>query len=101
MYNRAFRTNSLVFTLFFVCLLTVTATAQNDEIKVPDEVKPFVEKGKVAIALETADLNADGRKDLILVASEPIAEDAAWEEGAGERSVLILVREPGGALKLA
>jgi hypothetical protein len=75
--------------------------AQNDEIKVPDEVKPFVEKGKVAIALEAGDLNADGRKDLILVTSEPIPEGAAWEEGAGERSVLILVREAGGSLRLA
>src|SRR6187401_3238605 len=98
MNNRALITNRVISTLFLVCLLALTATAQNDEIKVPDEVKSFVEKGKVAIALETGDLNADGRKDLVLVTSEPIAEDAKWEEGAGERSVLILVREPGGAL---
>jgi hypothetical protein len=101
MQNRAFLMNRPILTLFSACLLVATAAAQNDEIKVPDEVKPFVEKGKVPIALETGDLNADGRKDLILVTSEPIAEDAKWEEGAGERSVLILVREAGGALKSA
>ena len=101
MYNRALKTNRLFLTLFFACLFALTAIAQNDEINVPDDVKPFVEKGKAAIALETGDLNADGRKDLILVTSEPVAEDAAWEEGAGERSVLILVREAGGALRLA
>jgi hypothetical protein len=101
MHNRAFLKNRLGLTLVFSCLLAITATAQNDEVKVPDEVKPFVEKGKVAIALESGDLNADGRKDLVLVTGEPIAEDAKWEEGAGERSVLILVREPGGSLKLA
>ena len=93
--------NRLGLTLIFACLLAATATAQNDEIKVRDEVKPFVAKGKVAIALEAGDLNADGRKDLILVTSEPIPEGAAWEEGAGERSVLILVREAGGSLRLA
>ena len=101
MHNRAFVMNRLGLTLIFACLLAATATAQNDEIKVRDEVKPFVEKGKVAIALEAGDLNADGRKDLILVTSEPIPEGAAWEEGAGERSVLILVREAGGSLRLA
>ena len=82
-------------------MLVVMTTAQNDEIKVPDEVKPFVEKGKVAIALEAGDLNADGRKDLILVTSEPVAEDSKWEDGAGKRSVLILVREAGGTLRQA
>jgi hypothetical protein len=90
-----------VLTLFFVCLLSLHAVAQNDEIKVPDDVKPFVGKGFIPIALENGDLNADGRKDHILVVSEIVHEDAAWEEGAGERSVLILIREPGGTLRLA
>jgi hypothetical protein len=90
-----------VLTLFLVCLLSHHAVAQNDEINVPDDVKPFVRKGLIPIALENGDLNADGRKDHILVMSEIVHEDAAWEEGAGERSVLILIREAGGALRLA
>jgi len=101
MHNRALIRSRLIPTLFFAFLLSTTALAQNDDIKVPDEVKPFVQKGKIAIALEAGDLNADGRKDLILVTSEPVAENAPYEEGAGARSVLILLREAGGGLKLA
>ena len=87
--------------VFAVCLLPASAIAQ-EEVKVPDEVKPFVEKGTIPIALETGDLNADGRKDLILVLSEIVPEGpGAYEEGEGERSVLILVRDGGGALTLA
>ena len=86
-------------TLLFI--LTSSAAAQNDEIAVPNEVKLFVEKGKIAIALERGDLNADGRPDILLVTSEFVAEGAEWEEGAGARSVMILIREPNGALKLA
>src|SRR4030095_3329536 len=39
MHNRASVTTRLVLSLFFASALAVTATAQNDEIKVPDEVK--------------------------------------------------------------
>ncbi|MFL6467969.1 MAG: hypothetical protein ACJ72Z_08425 [Pyrinomonadaceae bacterium] len=90
-----------VLAFFLTGILSIAAAAQNDEIKIPEDVKPFVQKGLIPIALESGDLNADGRKDHILVTSEIVAEDAAWEEGAGERSVLILVREAGGELRLA
>jgi len=93
------RLSILAFCL--VSMLSMSAAAQNDEIKIPNDVRPFIQKGLIAIALETGDLNADGRKDHILVVSEPVDENAAWEEGAGERSVMILVREPGGELRLA
>jgi len=104
MYKRApnmglRRLSILAFCL--VSMLSMSAAAQNDEIKIPNDVRPFIQKGLIAIALETGDLNADGRKDHILVVSEPVDENAAWEEGAGERSVMILVREPGGELRLA
>lgn len=84
----------------FVLLLPVSAVAQ-EPVKVPDEVKPFVEAKREAIALESGDLNADGRKDFILVTSEPVPESDPYEEGAGRRSVLILTREADGSLKLA
>lgn len=88
------------FFVFAVCLLPAAATAQ-DEVKVPDEVKPFIEKGTIPIALETGDLNADGRQDLILVLSEIVPEGAGYEEGEGERSVLILARDANNALSVA
>jgi hypothetical protein len=102
MYNRAhkLKLKFLAFTLF-VAGSVLAAAAQNDEIKVPTDVRPFVEKGKIPIALESGDLNADGRKDFVLVTSEFVAEDAAWEEGAGERSVIVLTREPDNTLRQA
>jgi hypothetical protein len=82
------------------CLLPVAAAAQ-EAVTIPDEVKRFVEKNTVPIALETGDLNADGRKDLILVLSEIVPENAPYEEGAGERSVLVLIRDEKGSLTAA
>ena len=87
--------------LFLLILFSVAALSQNDEVAVPTNVRPFVGKGKIAIALEKSDLNADGRQDMILVTSEFIPENADWEEGAGERSVMILVRESNGSLRLS
>jgi len=93
------RLSILAFCL--VSTLSISAAAQNDEVKIPNDVRPFVHKGLIPIALENGDLNADGFKDHVLVVSEPVDENAAWEEGAGERSVLILIREPSGDLRLA
>jgi hypothetical protein len=81
-----------------ILFLPICAAAQTDDIKVPDEVRPFIEKGMIPIALETGDLNADGLKDYVLVISEVVAEDAQYEEGAGARSVLVLIRETSGKL---
>jgi len=94
------RTVNLFF-FFAMLVLPTAALAQDDVVNVPDEVKPFVDKGRVPVALETGDLNADGRKDLILVISDVVPEKDPYEEGAGERSVLILVREASGSLTMA
>ncbi len=69
----------LVFTASL--MLAPMTTAQTDTVKVPDEVKVFIEKGTIPIALETGDLNADGRKDFILVLSAVVPENAPYEEG--------------------
>lgn len=82
-------------------MLALVATAQTDAVKVPDEVKPFIDEGTIPIALETGDLNSDGRQDFILVSSAVVPENASYEEGAGGRSVLLLVRDVGGNLDLA
>lgn len=84
-----------------LCLLPIAIAAQEGAILLPDEVKQFVEKDTVAIALETGDLNADGRGDYVLVTSEIVPKDAPYEEGAGERSVRILIRDAKASLTLA
>lgn len=85
--------------IFAALMLPTSAMAQDDTVTVPDEVRRFIEKQRVPIALETGDLNADGRKDLILVISDVVSKNAPYE--AGERSVLILIRESNGSLDLA
>lgn len=92
-------TRTLIFIL--ASLLLPAAVFAQDAVKVPNDVKPFVEKDRIPIALETGDLNNDGQKDFILVVSEVVKEDAPYEEGAGERSVLILIRDAKGALSQA
>src|SRR5688572_25581718 len=88
--------------LFILALLFVPASAlAQDAVNIPDEVKPFVGKAKIPIALESGDLNDDGRKDFILVLSDVLSKDASHEEVARERAVLIFVREANGSLSLA
>ena len=88
--------------LFILATLLVPAAAiAQDAVSVPDEVKRFVDKERIPVALETGDLNSDGRKDFILVVSEIVPDDAPYEEGDGERSVIILVRESDNSLTLA
>jgi hypothetical protein len=55
MYKRApnmglRRLSILAFCL--VSMLSMSAAAQNDEIKIPNDVRPFIQKGLIAIALE-------------------------------------------------
>lgn len=88
--------------LFSIAVLLFPAVGVAQEaVIVPDEVKPFVDKGRIPIALETGDLNADLRKDYILVLSDVVAEGSAYEEGAGGRSVIILLRDADASLSVA
>ena len=86
----------------FIGTLPMFAAAQNDEVKVPDEVRPFIEQGTVPIALESGDLNGDGTKDFILVLSKPAKEAGAYDEtGDADRPTLLLIRDSSGKLSLA
>lgn len=88
--------------LFTIAMLILPAAAIAQEaIAVPDEVKRFVDRERIPIALEAGDINGDGRKDFILVVSEIVPDDAPYEEGDGERSAIILVRESDNSLTLA
>ena len=86
--------------IFAALLIPHAATAQ-EAVAIPDEVKRFVGTNRIPIALETGDLNGDGRKDLILVVSDVISEEDRYKEEAGARSVQILVRDDKGSLSLA
>jgi hypothetical protein len=88
----------VVLGLLLLCAAPSLAAAQDDELKVPAEVQPFVERGTKAIAVEAADLNGDGRGDFILVLER---ENPAKDENdfpVNQRPLLILVRGADGKL---
>jgi hypothetical protein len=79
--------------LIAVCFSVITANAQTEAVKIPVEVKPFVEDGAKPIALESADLNGDGLKDYILVLErENPTEKDEYDYPKNQRPLLILVR---------
>jgi hypothetical protein len=93
---------SRIKTLLGIAVIVVPLAVEAQEpVKVPDEVTPFVEAKREAVALESGDLNGDGRKDLVLVVSDVVAESDRYDEGAGSRSVMILIRQADNSLKLA
>lgn len=82
-------------------LLPPAVAAQAGELRVPAEVRPFVEEGTKAIAVEPADLNGDGRGDYILVLER---ENPAKDEDdfpVNQRPLLLLVRGENGRLAVA
>lgn len=96
----AHKLTKFIFALVF--LFPIASLAQSDEVKVPDEVKPFVGKDMVPIALETGDLNGDGKKDFILVLDKPRDPKAEFDEaGEAERPTLILIRDAASKLSVA
>lgn len=67
--------------------------------KLPAEVRPFIEAGTSAIALESADLNGDGRADYVLVLERPLKGDET--DPIRHRPLLLLVRQSSGRLAIA
>lgn len=90
-----------VLLLLACCCAPLVVSAQTSELKIPAEVKPFVEKGAAAIAVESADLNGDGTIDFVLV-TEPLKPEAKSDDDNGdERTLSILTRGADGKLTLA
>jgi len=88
--------------LGILILLTPLIAAAQDGVPVPDEVKPFIEKGMVAKEVENGDLNGDGTKDYILVLEKPFPEEKTYDEaGDAKRPTLVIVRDASGKLSLA
>ena len=72
--------------------MTISINAQRESVKVPAEIKPFVEKNSKPIALESADLNGDGMKDFILVLEREKPEMDNDDLPKNQRPLLILMR---------
>lgn len=88
----------ILIILSLVLLTGVAAFAQTAEVKVPAKVKPFVEANAKAIALESADLNNDGRKDFILVFEREKTELDDYGMPERQRPLLILISDKSGNL---
>ncbi|MBK9528624.1 MAG: hypothetical protein IPO41_09965 [Acidobacteria bacterium] len=93
------KVETLTGVLFILCCYSLAISAQDSGITIPTKVAPFIEKGKIALALETADLNGDGFADYLLVVETPKADKD--EPGDGIRTLLILTADRNDDLKLA
>jgi hypothetical protein len=67
--------------------------------RVPAEARPFVEQGARPLAVESADLNGDGLPDFVLVLEKQKVKPSDPDIDKRQRPLLILVGQPGGALK--
>lgn len=94
---------TILFVLALLCAATTTTStaAQDEPLRVPDEVRPFVEQGTKAIALEAADLNGDGRGDFVLVLERESPSTDADDFPVNQRPLLLLVRGADGKLSAA
>lgn len=68
--------------------------------RVPKEIRPFIEAGTRVIVIKRADLNRDGRKDVLLVLEETDAADPDDAFADRKRPLLILTRDASGTLRL-
>lgn len=92
---------NLLILLALSLSLHLSSAAQTEELKIPAEVTPFVEVGTKAIALESADLNADGSKDFILVLQKEKPSLGKYELPENSRPLLILTRAADGKVTVA
>lgn len=83
----------IVTLTFVICFSVVAASAQNQVVNIPDDVKPFIEKGSKPIALETADLNGDNKNDFVLVLQrDKHTKTDEMDYPENQRPLLVLVR---------
>ncbi|HWW75448.1 MAG TPA: hypothetical protein VNZ44_08630 [Pyrinomonadaceae bacterium] len=87
-----------ILALLLLCVAPSAAVAQDEELKVPAEVRPFVEAGTKAIAVEAADLNGDGRGDFVLVLERENPQKDENDFPVNQRPLIILVRGADGKL---
>lgn len=90
-----------LLTLLLLCAAPPLTLAQDEELKVPAEVQPFVEAGTKAIAVEAADLNGDGRGDFVVVLERANPAKDKDDFPVNERPLLVLLRGADGKLSEA
>lgn len=91
----------ILLSLTLLCAAATAAAAQAEELQVPVEVRPFVEAGTKAVAVEAADLNGDGRGDFILVLERENPPKDENDFPVKQRPLLVLLRGADGALSEA
>ena len=77
------------------------AAQTETELRLPDEVKPFVLPGTAAIALRTGDLNGDGTLDYILVLNRTSADVEYSDHETDDRPTLLIVGDRNGKYSVA
>lgn len=92
---------TILMLLPLLCAAPTVAAAQVEELQIPAEVRPFVETGTKAIALEAADLNGDGRGDFVLVLERENPSLDRDDFPLNQRPLLILLRGVDGKLSAA
>lgn len=90
-----------VLLMLLLCAAPAAVAARQGEVQVPAEVRPFVERGSKAIALEAADLNGDGRGDFVLVLERENPSKDENDFPVNQRPLLVLVRGEDGRLSEA
>ncbi len=83
-----------------VALAAYETTAVAGSILLPADIAPFFEAGTTPIALESADLNGDGRADYLLILERPLL-DGADDMPTNQRPLLVLIRQPNNSLVVA
>lgn len=93
---------AIVFSAILVAANFAQVAAQTvNELRIPEEVKPFVPKGTAAIALRSGDLNGDGTLDFILVLNKPSVDSEYSDHELDQRPTLLIVSDRAGKLRVA
>lgn len=90
-----------ILLILIICFASVLVLAQGAELKIPAEVQPFIEKDMKPIALETGDLNGDGKMDFIMVLEKATTSSKEENTDESERPMLIIIRKADGKLTLS
>ena len=77
------------------------AATPTETVTVPPEVRRFIPAGTLPIEIETADLDGDGRPDVVLVVERQKAKPDDEDIEDDQRPILVLLRQADGSLELA